>query len=342
MELQYNTISTIVFIVLLIFPGLIFKRFYFQGQFTKQFQAGTFADRIITNVFWGVIVQIVSFITYCWIFSFKYESVRSIIDKAYEKVSHNQIPSIDPTYILYILGYLVYLIIIAAGLGYSFFSIIRFCKFDIYWPALRFSNKWNYMIKGEILSTKEFKMLKKGKVSSTEIDIIIEDSKESVKMISGVLIDYTISEKSGELETLHIMAAQKYIKNESGGGAFKEILGDYMVIPCHRMVDMNIRYLVENKTDKPKANSKARLGVAYVVGQIAILVLPAYLSLPAINRILFVLFGSGAFLFLLATFSAFFPQNGVKEIKTGPALIILFIAVVCLIMTLNALRVINM
>ncbi len=161
MELQYNTISTIVFIVLLIFPGLIFKRFYFQGQFTKQFQAGTFADRIITNVFWGVFVQIISFITYSWIFSFKYDAIKSNIDDAYKKVALNQIPTIDSTHILYILGYLIYLIVVAAVLGYSFFSLIRFFKFDIYWPALRFSNKWNYMIKGEILSTKEFKMLKK-------------------------------------------------------------------------------------------------------------------------------------------------------------------------------------
>ena len=87
MELQYNTISTIVFIVLLIFPGFVFRRFYFQGQFTKQFQAGEFADRIITSIFWGVFVQIISFITYCWVFNFKYESIKSIIDAAYKKVS---------------------------------------------------------------------------------------------------------------------------------------------------------------------------------------------------------------------------------------------------------------
>ncbi len=160
-------------------------------------------------------------------------------------------------------------------------------------------------------------------------------------MISGVLIDYTISEKSGELETLHIMAAQKYIKNGSEPGTFKEISGDYMVIPCHRMVDMNIRYLVENKAEKAKSNPHTTLGAIYVMGQIAILVLPAYLSLPAVNRIFFVFFGSGAFLFSLATFSAFFPQTGIKEIKTGPALIIAFIAILCIAMTLNELRLIR-
>lgn len=184
-------------------------------------------------------------------------------------------------------------------------------------------------------------MLNKGKVSSTEIDIIIEETKETVKMISGVLIDYTISEKTGELETVHLMAAQKYVKNGSESSNFKEISGDYMVIPCHRMVDMNIRYLLENKPDKAKSNSKAWLGAAYVIGQIVILVFPAYLSIPTINKILFVFFGSGAFLFSLATFSAFFPQNGIKEIKTAPALIIAFIAIVCIILTLGELRLIN-
>jgi len=86
MEAQY-TVNSIVFIVSLIVPGVIFKRFYFQGQFTKQFGDGLFADRLITSIFWGIFVQIITFLLYSCIFGFTYTSLKQVIDKAYSEIS---------------------------------------------------------------------------------------------------------------------------------------------------------------------------------------------------------------------------------------------------------------
>lgn len=55
------TFFTIIYIVALIIPGVFFKRFYFQGPFSKQFGSGPFADRLLTSLFWGVVSQFLAY-----------------------------------------------------------------------------------------------------------------------------------------------------------------------------------------------------------------------------------------------------------------------------------------
>lgn len=58
------TLVSIAIIVFLYFPGNIFKRFYFKGPFSQQFNIGIFAERFITSIFWGGIMQIMSLIKF--------------------------------------------------------------------------------------------------------------------------------------------------------------------------------------------------------------------------------------------------------------------------------------
>lgn len=251
MEAQY-TVNSIVFIVSLIVPGVIFKRFYFQGQFTKQFGAGLFADRLITSIFWGIFVQIITFLFYSRIFGFTYTSIKQVIDKAYIEISKNLLPDFTYVQLSHILGYLVFLLFMSGALGTFLHSLIRVFKIDVFFKVLRFSNEWNYYFKGEILSTSEFKGGKKGKVLSTNIDLLIEDGTEKNKMVSGYLTQYTLSSKTGELETIYLTNAKRYSKSEN---KFKEIPGDCFIVPFNKVIDMNLIY----NTIKVASNEKKQL-----------------------------------------------------------------------------------
>jgi len=265
MEAQY-TVNSIVFIVSLVVPGVIFKRFYFQGQFTKQFGAGLFADRLITSIFWGIFVQIITFLLYSRIFGFTYTSLKQVIDKTYSEISKNLLPNFTYVQLGHILGYLIFLLFMSGALGTFLHLLIRLFKIDVFFKVLRFSNEWNYYFNGEILSTREFRGGKKGKVLSTSVDLLIDDGTEKNKMVSGFLTQYTLSPKTGELETIYLTNAKRYSKSES---KFKEIPGDCFIVPFNKVIDMNLNYdtieVVNNKKKQIIYNLISNIGLLGIV-----------------------------------------------------------------------------
>ena len=94
MESQF-TISGLLFIICLIVPGVIFKRFYFQGQFSKQFGAGLFADRLITSIFWGIIVQITTYLVFSKSLDFSYEDIQPKVEITYKNIFQNTLPNLS-------------------------------------------------------------------------------------------------------------------------------------------------------------------------------------------------------------------------------------------------------
>jgi hypothetical protein len=82
------TIFSIAYVIILIVPGIIFKRFYFQGAFSKQFNSGLFADRIITSLFWGILVQIIGLLLYSKIINIKYADFKIEALKFYQDIQY--------------------------------------------------------------------------------------------------------------------------------------------------------------------------------------------------------------------------------------------------------------
>ena len=233
------TISSIVFIVMLIVPGVFFKRFYFRGQFTKQFTNGLFADRLITSIFWGLIVQVITFLLFNKSLNLSYEKIKKPVSSVYANLAKNSMPDLSTENFTYLLAYLLASIFVAALLGCLSHGFIRFFKIDSKFEVFRFANHWNYYFKGDSMDFGEFKSRKTGKVLSTSIDIVMEDGSGKTKMFSGFLTQYQISAESGALESLYLTDAKRY---STTSGAFKPVPGDCLVIPYNKVVDMNIRY----------------------------------------------------------------------------------------------------
>jgi len=306
------TISSIVIIVWLIFPGVVFKRFYFQGQFTKQFGAGLFADRLITSIFWGIFVQIITFLIYSHSFGFTFTGIKNKVALVYGNIVSNQMPNITYENLKYILGYLIFLIIIAVILGTVSHKIIRIFKIDVKLEVFRFANHWNYYFRGEILSTREFKSLKKGKWLSTMVDILIDDSTEKNKMVSGFLTQYTISHKTGNLETIYLTGAKRYSQTTK---AFKEIPGECLIVPFDKIVDLNLRYTFQvfNKDSKRVIVFKNIIWLSLTIGLLFFLIFPWYLQINIICKLLGIVFGFFSWLlFIIIASNPFQPNASIK------------------------------
>lgn len=314
-----GTISGIVFIVVLIFPGVIFKRFYYKGSFKKQFGAGPFADRILTSIFWGFVVQLLSFVGFSIAFNFHYNDINVKIRGLYKQIVDNQIPLLTFHDLAYILTYIFVCLTVAAFFGFIAHEFIRLFKLDVKSGIFKFSNEWHYYFTGEILLTKEFRHLKKGKVFATAVDVLIDNGSDRNKMMSGILSQYTLSSHTGELESIYLTASRKYSDIDKG---FKSVPGSLIIIPYNKVVDMNLTYLFEEKplVNKITVYRNSVMLISLFV-TLAIIILPWFSTVSFGNKTLSVLFFSLGWLF--AYVSLLQPYQDEKQKLSWRAILLL-------------------
>ncbi|TDE14421.1 hypothetical protein [Dyadobacter psychrotolerans] len=118
MEIPGLSIIPVLFVVLIIVPGVFAKRFYFSGVFAKRFGAGDFADRLITSIFWGFIVQVITYLVYSQYFDFTLLDIKEYLVVAYSDLSSNKLPRDFEKYNLWmVLGYVIASIGMSALVG---------------------------------------------------------------------------------------------------------------------------------------------------------------------------------------------------------------------------------
>lgn len=258
-----TSLLTVIFIVWIIVPGTLFKRFYFQGFFAKQFRAGDFADRIITSVFWGILIQSITFSIFYAFDGISYEGIKAPLETIYVAFAGNQIPDFTEVNFSFLIGYILVALTIAVFSGTLAHKVVRFLKIDTKFRVFRFANHWHYYLMGDITSLKNHTTSqKKGKWLSTQADIVIKEGKETPKMFSGHISDYFISTKSGELESVILRNAERWCtKNKK----FKPVPGDALMIPYSNVMDMNLTYATKT-VDFLKRSKRKELFVNWVVG----------------------------------------------------------------------------
>ncbi|ACT95422.1 conserved hypothetical protein [Dyadobacter fermentans DSM 18053] len=192
--------TSVIFVVLLIVPGVVLKRFYFQGHFTKEFGIGIFADRLITSIFLGILVQIVSFLLLGKIYGFTFETIKKPATMAYESVTTAKFHEVTSQHLWVAFGYLITSLVVAATLGQVAHLLVRALRLDSRFSLLRFNNQWYYFFRGDIIYSKNFRSLPKGKVIETYVDIILNmEEGGKHKMVSGFLSDYSIRQRPANL-----------------------------------------------------------------------------------------------------------------------------------------------
>lgn len=247
MEIALNSILIFLFII---FPGIVYRRFYFRGEFTKQFDSKSVLESIIVSVFPGLIVQFATIFTYERLVV---EIDGEKISDFYQKTSDNGIPDV----IFDFDGLFLISLYIGIMVTYSFlfaqisWYVVRLFKLDRRFTIFRFNNYWHYYFRGEIKDFKEFRGMLKRHVLSTYVDVImkIEDGKS--RLYSGHLIQYTISRKDNKLENIYLANATRQSKYHDDEKFPKIIPGHLLIIPFNENVmNINLRYVLEPEIDK--------------------------------------------------------------------------------------------
>lgn len=247
MEIAIN--SLLVFL-LLVFPGLIFRRFYYVGEFSKQFNSANWLNSFYISIIPGIITQVLTlwvFLSYIHVFDDKAPLI-CYINSFYNKVQLGEIPFFifKLQFLKYLFLYFVLLVAFAALLAQFSWVIVRQFKLDIKFKPLRFSNHWHYYFSGEIIKTKDFKPLNKNnknkKVVLTEADVLVDLGNGNNKLYKGFISQYTICKDTGNLKTLYLTEARRF-KITDSDVELKDIPGDIMVIPYDKILNFNLTYI---------------------------------------------------------------------------------------------------
>lgn len=262
-----------------LFPGIIFRKFYFSGKFSKQFGQGNLLERFLWTLFCSIIsLTLCSLLFYLINEKLEIEFFHNIdfavVSKIFECLSTNKYPTAftNQSQLFEIGLLLISTYCFSAISGFFCLRIVRLLTIDTKFSTLKFSNDWFYLtqaVKSNGVSRKF------GDEYYTSIDILIIQ-KDKEELYTGVYKEF-IFDKDHKVEHIVLSKAAKFItiekklenqnkidsimnilRSESGGGQStflihkqyddkivfkKNIVGHLLILPTNNASNINITYV---------------------------------------------------------------------------------------------------
>lgn len=285
---MFITLNFILLFLVIILPGIVFRRIYYFGDFSKQFRIKEPLHHLfISNIIPGVLFLILSLIILR-----KLEWISPIVElyplvwKSLQGEYHlddnfiKDIPKITGT--TFLLSLLI---------GWISSRMIRALKLDVKYKLLRYRNNWHYLFSGEISNFDKFKSTVAIKQKTNKrkvhypplVDILIEDGSEKI-LYTGMLLDYAVSQDDLlRLERVYLSNAYRYSKRE-GKTIPVSIPGDLFVLATHNLINININYPEEKLSDRieevearDKRRNKAFSIINSILGVISLLLVGVFI-----------------------------------------------------------------
>ncbi|MGO3706581.1 MAG: hypothetical protein ACTJGD_02705 [Mesonia hippocampi] len=290
------TLGFIAFFITIVIPGILFRRFFFYGEFSKQFNT---KDPVLHSIFFsivpGIIIQLISFIIYNLSLGFDssflevftiFRDIASDGSNGTEDATKNFINN----HIIIFFLYSLFVFCFSSFLGWVSSRTIRIRKWDKKYKLFRFKNQWYYIFSGEVLNMKKFEEAhkvsfknNKGLVQDTLLtyaDILVSASDDRKELYTGYVVDYDLkSDDITQLDKVYLIDTYRYKKKEKildeNGLEVKDnetskesntkptksrnrikVPGDIFVLNANNIVNLNLTYVPSIK--KKISNEKKK------------------------------------------------------------------------------------
>jgi hypothetical protein len=244
----------LIVIILILFPGLIFRRLYYYGEFSKQFGAGMSLIKLISISSIPGLINLVCIYYFYTIFISNID-IGAIVDtfKDISNPEHKWKETTGTTLNTSIensVSFLSFLFLSSILLGMLLGRLVRITRIDTKVKLLRFKNQWFYMLSGEMTKFKKLRHLKEQnkKHIFTKADVLI-DVNDKAQLYSGVVVDYELLENDCQtLSKIMLQNAERYVLKE-GKKVPVKIPGNILVVDCSSMKNINLTYVYERTTN---------------------------------------------------------------------------------------------
>lgn len=275
------SLSFVVVLVLVLFPGLLFRRLYYYGEFSKQFMCGlNLISLIAISIIPGIIISFSVLVFYDQFISsidlgFIFDSFKDLNNPLHKYSSTEGTPikellKNDAT------PFIAFIYTTSVLLGLLSGRFVRISRLDTRIKLLRFKNYWFYLFKGQQTLFKKMKhdKQKNRKHLFTKADILI-DSNNKTLLYSGIIRDYELEEKNCRaLSKVILQNAKRYsFKNDKTVPV--DIPGNLFVVDCSNMKNINLTFIY--KKTKTILESKTPVYVEIIIQSLILLLIPFFL-----------------------------------------------------------------
>jgi hypothetical protein len=237
-------------LLLLIFPGILFRFSYLNGPYSRKNVQTSLSDELVLSLIPAFIIQTLSFIFVEYIIKKSFD-----IGLLVKLVSGNLLKDSDlALFERAIVPFFIFILIVCL-LGYVTGKIARnlvqWRKWDTKYHSLKFNNEWYYLLSGKILDYPGGSG-ESGKVQIVQADVLV-DSSEGTVIYSGILKEFYLSKTEG-LDRIYLSNVyRRKLKDDklpepdgSDETAFDEryydMPGDFFVIPYSQIKNINVTY----------------------------------------------------------------------------------------------------
>lgn len=247
------TLGLLLIIILIVFPGLLFRRLYYYGEFSKQFSSnhnlvGLLAISSIPGIFNFILIFFFYDIVISPIdFGGLIDKFKEINDPNFRYRETNSIP-LRSLFYSKALPFILFLYMVSTLFGIMFGRLVRITKLDTKFKLLRFQNYWFYFFSGENSAFSKMKFLhkKSQKHLFSKADILI-DTNTGTLLYSGIIVDYELkNDNCSALDKIMLKETNRYSKENKVVNS-KEIPGDIFIVDCNNLKNINLTYIHEDK-----------------------------------------------------------------------------------------------
>jgi hypothetical protein len=248
------SLGFIIAFVLILFPGLIIRRLFYYGEFSKQFSGGFTLIKLIA------IASIPGLINLVGVFFF-YDNFISHIDlesiiNTYKDLNNpdhhvelNKSKPVSETIKESLLPFFSLIYTSSLLIGLMAGRLIRIARIDTKFKLLRFKNYWFYVFSGELTKFKKLKHLKESnkKHLFTVADILVDSDGKS-NLYSGIVVDYELNESNCQLLNKVVLQNAERFRQVQETKERVKIPGNLFVVDCSKMRNINLTYIFEEST----------------------------------------------------------------------------------------------
>jgi hypothetical protein len=242
-------------LLIILYPGFLFRRFYYTEEFSKEYFKQSVTDLIFSSIVPGFLLH---FLGYLFFLKGRTEidvvtvgtllsgtSDPAKVTEAFKAIYHKA---------PHIISYFVAVCVVGMLAGLLAKLVVRNLKLDRKYKLFRFQNEWHYIFSGEILDFPKVPG-KADEVDFSYIDALVKTDEGTV-IYSGLLAEYILS-KDGGIDRLYLTEVKRrFLKDDIIPNAddvpenveadqdkrYYYLPGQFFIIPYSHVINLHITY----------------------------------------------------------------------------------------------------
>ena len=250
--------STLVLLLLLL-PGIAFRRLYYTGAFSRQYFSEDFGQLLLRVGMLALVIHGGTYLALTWSGSGLAEGY----DHLYDLLSGTSAPTtaggagggglrgrLGLSFVA-----MQFALVCAGGLlGFVCHNVVIELRLDRAVKLLRFSNYWHYVLRGglrDFRGVREVLGANRAEIGYTFVDVLVGTSEGDV-LYDGVVVDYELR-PDNRLDKLVLAQTQRRLFKRDRTSRtvvhpdkrYYRVRGDIVVIPAAEIKNVNVRYVTK-------------------------------------------------------------------------------------------------